>query len=96
MPGMNKVELIAAIYGKLDGEHTKKDIEKILTATCDCVMEAVAQGEEVKLVGFGTFSKQERKGREGRNPSTGQKMAIPESTVAKFKAGKAFRDTVNV
>lgn len=93
---MNKVELVAAIHSKLEAQHTKKDIEKILNATCETIMEAVAEGEQVRLVGFGTFIKRERKERAGRNPATGKSIDIPKSMVARFSPGKMFRDTLNV
>ena len=57
-------------------------------------MDAVAKGDKVTLVGFGSFEARHRKAREGRNPSTGQPMTIPETTVPAFSAGKAFKEMV--
>ena len=93
---MNKVELVSAIYERLDGKKTKKDIEAVLNASQECIMEAVAEGEKVTLIGFGTFTKREKKERRGRNPATGEAIEIPKSTVARFNPGKVFKDTVNV
>ena len=90
---MNKTELVAAIAEKT--ELSKKDAEKALKAFTDVVAEELKKGEKVQLVGFGTFEVAERPEREGRNPSTGKAMKIAASKSPKFKAGKAFKDTVN-
>jgi DNA-binding protein HU-beta len=73
---------------------TKKAAEQIVSATIDTVMESVADGEKVTLVGFGTFEPRARKAREGRNPKTGDKMEIPATTVPAFSAGKLFKEKV--
>lgn len=90
---MNKTELITAVAEK--GEITKKDAEKAINALVDTIIEEVAKGEKIQLVGFGTFEKRERKEREGLNPQTGEKITIPASNVPAFKVGKAFKDAVN-
>ena len=90
---MNKTELIAAVAEK--AELSKKDAEKAVIALLDTVVEEVAQGEKIQLVGFGTFERRERKEREGCNPQTGAKIPIPASMVPAFKVGKAFKDAVN-
>ena len=59
------------------------------------VMESLASGEKVGLVGFGTFEVSERAEREGRNPQTGQTMILKASKTPRFKAGKAFKDMLN-
>lgn len=89
---MNKVELVAAVAEKTG--LTKKDAEKAVSATIDSVIEAVASGEKVQLVGFGTFEVRERSERVGRNPRTKQQIVIPATKVPAFKAGKAFKDVV--
>ena len=61
----------------------------------DAISEALAAGEKVALVGFGTFEVSERAAREGRNPRSGETMSIPASKMPKFKAGKALKDMVN-
>jgi DNA-binding protein HU-beta len=60
----------------------------------DAITDALKSGEEVRLVGFGTFSVSSRAASEGRNPRTGQKINIPASKQPKFKAGKGLRDAV--
>lgn len=90
---MNKTELVAAIAEKT--ELTKKDSEKALKALIDVVSEELKKGEKVQLVGFGTFEVSERAAREGRNPLTGESMTIKASKSPKFKAGKAFKDSLN-
>ena len=90
---MNKTELIAAIAEQ--AEISKKDAEKALKAFVDVVTEQLKEGEEVQLVGFGTFEVSERAAREGRNPQTGKTMKIAACKAPKFKAGKALKDAVN-
>ena len=90
---MNKAELVAAVAEK--SELTKKDAEKAVKAFVDVVTEYLKKGEEVQVVGFGTFKVAERAAREGRNPHTGEPMAIAASKAPKFKAGKALKDAIN-
>lgn len=90
---MNKAELVAAIAEK--AEISKKDAEKALNAATQIVVNEVAEGNDVQLVGFGTFTKVERAERTGKNPQTGESINIPAAVVPKFKAGKAFKDAVN-
>ncbi len=90
---MNKNELIAKVA---EGSGlTKGDAGDAVEATLNAVMGALAGGDEVRLVGFGTFSVSERKATTGRNPRTGETIQIAASKNAKFKAGKAFKDQVN-
>ncbi|MEB3340370.1 HU family DNA-binding protein [Okeania sp.] len=89
---MNKGELVDAIAKK--AEVTKKQADAVLSAALEAIMEAVAEGDKVTLVGFGSFESRERKAREGRNPKTGDKMEIPETTVPAFSAGKSFKELV--
>ena len=90
---MNKSELISAVAEK--AEITKKDAEKAVTAVLDTIVEQVANGEEIRIVGFGTFERRERKERIGCDPRTNEKITIAASKVPAFKAGKAFKDFVN-
>ncbi len=89
---MNKSDLIEQVAGKTG--LTKKDSEKALSAVLESVEEALAKGESVQLVGFGTFEARTRKEREGRNPSTGEKIKIAATRVPAFKPGKALKDQV--
>ena len=89
---MNKGELIDQIAAKANV--TKKDADTVLTAMLDVILESVAAGEKVTLVGFGTFEARERQAREGRNPSTGKPIKIPATRVPAFSAGKMFKERV--
>jgi DNA-binding protein HU-beta len=90
---MNKVELVDAMAA--DAGLTKKDAEAALKAFTNSVSKAMAKGESVQLIGFGTFEVGERAERQGRNPKTGETITIAAAKTAKFKAGKALKDLVN-
>ena len=90
---MNKTELIAAVAEA--SEISKKDAEKAVSATIDTIIDAIAKGDKVQLVGFGTFEQRQRNARQGVDPRTGNKIEIAASKVPAFKAGKAFKDAVN-
>nr|WP_275297828.1 HU family DNA-binding protein [Clostridium sp. YIM B02551] len=90
---VNKAELITSIAEK--SKLTKKDAEAALKALIESVEEALANGDKVQLVGFGTFETRERAAREGRNPRTKEAIQIPASTVPVFKAGKEFKEKVS-
>ena len=89
---MNKTELVAAVATKAD--LSKKDAEAAVKAVLDAVTEALADGEKVALVGFGTFEVKERAARTGKNPRTGEAIEIPASKVPYFKAGAALKNAV--
>ncbi|MDD3409422.1 MAG: HU family DNA-binding protein [Eubacteriales bacterium] len=90
---MNKAELTAAIVKKTG--FTKKDAEKALGAVVDSITEALASGEKVQIVGFGSYEVRERPARVARNPRTGEQIKIEASKAPVFKAGKALKDSVN-
>lgn len=90
---MNKGQLIEAAAKK--AALTQKQINAALDAVIDCITEAVADGDKVTLVGFGSWEARERKGREGRNPKTGEVLNIPATVVPAFSAGKQFKDAVS-
>ncbi len=90
---MNKTELIDRIAG--GAELTKTDAKKALDATIAAIKEALVEGDKVQLIGFGTFSVNERPAREGINPSNKQKIKIAAKKVAKFKAGAELTDSLN-
>lgn len=90
---MNKGELVDLAATKT--ELTKKQLNEALTVFTDCITEAVAGGDKIVLVGFGSFEARDRKAREGRNPKTGDKMDIPATVVPAFSAGKQFKDAVS-
>ena len=89
---MNKAELIAQVANKAG--LTKKDAGAALEATLETITEALSSGDTVPFIGFGTFSTSKRAAREGVNPSTGAKIQIAESTVAKFKVGAKLKKAV--
>ena len=90
---MNKSELIDAIAESAD--ISKAAAGRALDATVDTIADALKQGDQVSLVGFGTFQVKERAARTGRNPQTGEPIDIAASKVPGFKAGKALKDAVN-
>ena len=90
---MNKGELINAIAA---AGLTKKDAETALNATVAAIGDALAKGEDVSLIGFGTFKVAERAAREGRNPATGETIKIAASKTPAFKPGKGLKEAVNV
>ncbi len=90
---MNKGELIEAVAAAAD--ISKTDATKAVDAVVDSITRALKKGDQVAIVGFGTFSVKERAARNGRNPKTGETIHIPASNAPGFKAGKALKDAVN-
>jgi len=90
---MTKSEFISLIAEK--GEMTKKDAEKALNAVTASVTDALAMGEKVQLIGFGTFEVHHRDARKSINPQTKTPIDVPAKEVPVFKAGKALKDAVN-
>ncbi|MEA2016914.1 MAG: HU family DNA-binding protein [Campylobacterota bacterium] len=89
---MNKSELISSVASKAN--LTKKDAGAVIDATLETITETLANGDSVAFIGFGTFSTSKRAARSGINPSTGAKIQIAESTVAKFKIGAKLKKAV--
>ena len=89
---MNKAELVSAVKNKtgLSG----KDAEAAVKAVFDAVTDALATGDKVQLIGFGTFEVRERPAREGRNPRTGAALKVAAAKVPAFKAGLALKNAV--
>lgn len=90
---MNKAELIDAVAAGAD--LSKADAGRAVDSVVDAVTSALAKGQQVSVVGFGTFSVKHRAARSGRNPRTGETIQIAASNVPGFKAGKALKDAVN-
>lgn len=90
---MNKSELIDAIVESAD--LSKQQATKALEAVLGSVSGALSDGDQVVLVGFGTFSVKERAARTGRNPRTGDPIEIAAAKIPSFKPGKALKDVVN-
>lgn len=89
---MNKSELIDALAAKTDT--TKAAAGQALEALIDIITAEVAKGEDVTLIGFGTFKASQREARTGRNPKTGEALTIAATTVPTFKAGAGFKAAV--
>ncbi|MDB9311950.1 HU family DNA-binding protein [Spirulina sp. CS-785/01] len=90
---MNKGELVDQVHQKTG--ITKKQVDSVIAATIETIMDSVAEGDKVTLVGFGSFEPRDRKAREGRNPKTGEKMEIKATRIPAFSAGKLFKDQVS-
>lgn len=90
---MNKSELIDYIATSAD--ISKSSAARALEATLKAVENALKQGDEVALVGFGTFSAAQREERAGRNPKTGETITIEAARIPKFRPGKALKDALN-
>ena len=90
---MNKAELVAAIAAKTGD--TKKGAEASVNAFVDVITDALAKGDKVLLVGFGSIEVRKRAARKGWNPRTKEEIKIPASKAPVFKAGKALKDLVN-
>jgi len=90
---MNKTDLIAAMAEAAD--IPKAAAGRALDGMVDAIVTALSKGEQVSVIGFGTFSVRERAARTGRNPQTGEAIEIRASKNPSFKAGKALKDAVN-
>ncbi|MGG2140629.1 nucleoid-associated protein HU-beta [Symbiopectobacterium sp. RP] len=90
---MNKSQLIDKIAA--DADVSKAAAGRVLDAIIGSVTDSLKAGDDVALVGFGTFSVRERAARTGRNPQTGKEISIPAAKVPGFRAGKSLKDAVN-
>ena len=90
---MNKSDLVSAVTSASDT--SKADAARAVDAVFDAVTDALSRGEDVRLVGFGSFSVVERSGRMDRNLGTGADIYIPASRQPKFRAGKQLKNAVN-
>jgi DNA-binding protein HU-beta len=89
---MTKAELVARVAK--DTALTKRQSQRVLTTIIESVQEALRRGDQVTLVGFGTFGVRTRAARKGRHPRTGQEMWLPADRKPTFKAGKGLRQAV--
>ena len=89
---MNKTELVAAVAEKAG--ISKKDADAAVAAVVASVTDALAKGEKVQLIGFGTFETRARAAKQARNPRTGETMTVPAPKVPAFKAGAALKEAV--
>ncbi len=90
---MNRKELVEAVLKEKTLSHmTKKDADNFISTLTDIVKKTVKKGDDVSLVGFGTFTKVRRAARTGVNPATGEKIKIKAKTLPKFRPGKAWKE----
>ena len=89
---MNKADLVNSVSAHT-GE-TKTVVSSIVDATIKTIIDSVVDGKKVSILGFGSFEPRDRSARQGLNPKTGEKIAIPAKTVPTFSAGKQFKDSV--
>ena len=92
---MNKSELIEAIQAALGKEATKRSADEALEAVLSSIAAGVKKDQKVQIIGFGTFEVKKRAARQGRNPKTGEAVALSGKYVPHFKPGKDLRERVN-
>lgn len=90
---MNKTDLINVVNAET--KVAKKDVDAVITATLNAITNALKEGDKVALIGFGTFEVKATAAREGRNPKTGETIAIPAAKKPAFSASKVLKDEVN-
>ena len=90
---MRRDDLVDKVVGCVD--QPRNQVEQTVRCVFDCITDALASGEKVQLTGFGTFEVRQRAARQGVKPGTSEKIYIPASKAAAFKAGKALKDAVN-
>ena len=89
---MNKADLVNLVAART--ELTKTDVSLVVDAAIETIIDSVVEGKKVSILGFGSFEPRERSARQGLNPKTGEKIAIPAKRVPAFTAGKMFKDRV--
>jgi DNA-binding protein HU-beta len=90
---MKKSELIDAVVSKT--ELSKSTVDAVIKATIETITEAVAKGDKVAFIGFGSFEQTQRAGRKTKIPGTGKIVDVPASKSVKFKVGKQLKDAIN-
>ncbi len=91
---MNKSELVKALAEK--AEITQKDAAKALDALVETIQKALASGDKVQVIGFGSFEVRDRKERKVISPATGEEIKVPATKVPAFKPGKSLKEAVDV
>lgn len=89
---MNKADLVQIVATKTD--LTRSDVSRVVDSVIETIIDAVVEEKKVSLLGFGSFESRSRSARQGLNPKTGEKIAIPAKRVPAFTAGKQFKDAV--
>jgi len=90
---MNKQDLVAVVAEA--GDLPRAKAGDVVDAVFEAITKSLRRKQEVRLVGFGTFTTSKRKAGRGRNPRTGEEIKIPATTTVRFKAGKTLKDSVN-
>lgn len=90
---MNKQDLVSAVADQCG--MSKADVGKVVDATLDTIAKALKKKDDVRLVGFGTYTVTQRSASEGRNPRTGEPIRIPAKKQAKFRPGKKLNEELN-
>jgi nucleoid DNA-binding protein len=91
---MNKAQLVELVQKQLGPQASKAAAERSVDAVTNAITKGLKEKGEVQLVGFGTFRRRERHGRQGRNPATGAAIVIPPSKTVRFSAGKMLKQSV--
>jgi len=92
---MTKIDIIQDVYEKLEPRISKKDSARIVESVFDIIKDSLAKGEKIKISGFGNFVVKEKKSRRGRNPQTGDEIAISVRRVLTFKSSQVLRKALN-
>jgi integration host factor subunit alpha len=92
---MTKIDIIQDVYEKLEPRISKKDSARIVESVFDIIKDSLAKGEKIKISGFGNFVVKEKKSRRGRNPQTGDEIAISARRVLTFKSSQVLRKALN-
>lgn len=92
---MNKKELIKSVVDKKPYRTRAGEVEEIVNATLEAIQTALANGDDVKLAGFGSFVLEHKDARPARNPRTGETVQVPPRTVVKFRPAKALKESVD-
>lgn len=92
---MTKIDIIQDVYEKLEPSISKKDSARIVESVFDIIKDKLAAGEKIKISGFGNFVVKEKKSRRGRNPQTGEEIAISARRVLTFKSSQVLRKALN-
>ena len=92
---MTKIDIIQDVYEKLEPRISKKDSARIVESVFDIIKDNLTAGEKIKISGFGNFVVKEKKSRRGRNPQTGDEIAISARKVLTFKSSQVLRKALN-
>lgn len=92
---MTKSELIQFVADKLGPQVSARDIEVVVNTMFDSMRQSLCRGDRIEIRGLGSFSVRQRRARQGRNPKTGESVAVPKKRVPFFTAGQELRQRIN-